>query len=100
MCYLVLKWDTSDHEYGYDLWLKAVLADGGKRCQLQCDKGDQPLIEGMLVGTEKDRLDLDESNLVTHCPLLLTRSGIFSNLCILGGSKDTRLSKVLYAKMA
>ena len=61
----VFKWDTSTHGYGYKLWERAVLADGGKRCQLLCEKENEPLIEGVLVGTEKDRLDVDQSNAVS-----------------------------------
>ena len=61
----VINWDTSEHKHAYDLWLKGVLADGGKRCRDLCEQGDQPLIEGMLVGSEKDRLDVDESNAVS-----------------------------------
>ena len=61
---VVFPWDTSDHKYGYDLWLKGVLADGGRRCQAQCDKEGEPLIEGMLVGTKKDELNVVEGEVV------------------------------------
>ena len=59
---LVFEWDTSGHGYGYDIWEKAVKADGGKRCKMLCEKENEPLIQGMVVGTEKDRLDVDQSN--------------------------------------
>jgi amidase len=57
---IVFEWNTKGHDYAYDLWLKGVLADGGSRCRKLCEAGDQPLIEGMLVGTEKDRLDVEQ----------------------------------------
>jgi amidase len=58
--HLVFEWDTSEHARGWDLWLKGVLADGGRRCRLQCEKENEPLIEGMLVGTKKDELNVVE----------------------------------------
>ena len=42
------------------MWLKGVLADGGRACRLQCEKENEPLIEGMLVGTKKDELSVVE----------------------------------------
>lgn len=60
----VFEWDTSDHSHGWDLWLKGVLADGGRRCRLQCEKENEPLIEGMLVGTKKDELNVEEGEAV------------------------------------
>jgi amidase len=60
----VFEWDASDHSYGWDLWLKGVLADGGRRCRLQCEKENEPLIEGMLVGTQKDELSVEEGEAV------------------------------------
>lgn len=65
MTWQVFEWDTSDHKYGWDLWLRGVLADGGRRCQLQCEKENEPLIEGMLVGTKKDELNVVEGEAVS-----------------------------------
>lgn len=62
--YAVFEWDISDHSHGYDLWLKGVLADGGRRCRLLCEKENEPLIEGMLVGTKKDELNVEEGEAV------------------------------------
>lgn len=53
----VFEWDTSSHQQAYNLWLKGALADGGKKCADLCKLADEPLIEGMLVGQEKDLLD-------------------------------------------
>ena len=57
----VVEWDSSMHRYGYyELWLKAVLADGGQRCADLCKLVDEPLIEGMLVGQPQDILSVAE----------------------------------------
>lgn len=54
----VVEWDASGHKDAYyDLWLKAVLADGGKRFEDLIKMVDQPLIQGMLVGTPETWLD-------------------------------------------
>lgn len=47
------------HARAYDLWLRAVLADGGSRFQALCDLVDEPLIPGMLVGKPHNTLDVD-----------------------------------------
>ncbi|EOD52200.1 putative acetamidase protein [Neofusicoccum parvum UCRNP2] len=54
----VVEWDTSLHEEGIKLWYKAVLADGGKKCRDTCALIGEPLIEGMVVGQEKDFLSI------------------------------------------
>lgn len=56
----VFEWNASSHKRGYDLWLRGVLADGGKKCADLCKLADEPLIEGMLVGKDKDLLDLPQ----------------------------------------
>lgn len=54
----VVEWDCSSHRAAYyDLWVPAVLADGGQRCADLCKLVDEPLIQGMLVGTPETRLD-------------------------------------------
>jgi len=56
----VVEWNhiaQRHHQRAYDLWLKAVLADGGERFQALCDLVDEPLIPGMLVGKPANRLD-------------------------------------------
>lgn len=47
------------HARAYDLWLKAVLADGGSRMQALQDMISEPLIPGMLVGQPHHHLSLD-----------------------------------------
>lgn len=55
-----IDWDASTHHSGYyDLWLPAILADGGTRCARLCELTKEPLIEGMLVGEPKDFMDND-----------------------------------------
>jgi amidase len=57
----VFVWDSSSHRYAYfELWLKAVLADGGQRCADLCKLVDEPLIPGMLVGKAEDILSVPE----------------------------------------
>ncbi|SMR55306.1 unnamed protein product [Zymoseptoria tritici ST99CH_1E4] len=57
----VFEWDTSTHKSGYyDLWQRGVLADGGRRCRLQCEKSNEPLVEGMLVGKPEDEMSVVE----------------------------------------
>ena len=57
----VIEWDcTSHHSAFYDLWLKAILADGGQRCADLCKLVNEPLIEGMLVGKPEDALTLEQ----------------------------------------
>ncbi|RAL03587.1 amidase signature enzyme [Aspergillus ibericus CBS 121593] len=56
----VFEWDTTLHSTGTNLWTKAILADGGQHCRHLCDIVGEPLIEGMIVGTEKDELSLPE----------------------------------------
>lgn len=54
----VIAWDYSSHKGAYyDLWLPAVLADGGQKCADLCTLEGEPLIQGMLVGTPDTALD-------------------------------------------
>lgn len=61
----VIEWDLSLHIEGANLWTKAILADGGKHCRTLCDLVDEPLIEGMVVGTEQDELTNPEREKVS-----------------------------------
>ncbi|PGG97214.1 hypothetical protein AJ79_09297 [Helicocarpus griseus UAMH5409] len=56
----VIEWDTASHDEGIDLWLKAVKADGGEDCRNMCNLADEPLIQGMLVGEERDKLSITQ----------------------------------------
>ncbi|PYI24861.1 amidase signature enzyme, partial [Aspergillus indologenus CBS 114.80] len=57
----VIPWPaTALHEEGTALWTKAILADGGQHCRYLCDIVGEPLIEGMVVGTEEDELSVEE----------------------------------------
>ncbi|RJE23255.1 Amidase [Aspergillus sclerotialis] len=56
----VVEWDTSLHIPGTNLWTKAILADGGYHCKQLCDLVGEPLVEGMVVGSDKDLLSIQE----------------------------------------
>jgi amidase len=57
----VIEWDCASHHSAfYDLWLKAILADGGQACADLCKLVDEPLIQGMLVGKPEDYLTLEQ----------------------------------------
>jgi amidase len=67
---IVVEWDASTHSHAYDLWEKAILADGGQGCQRLCDLSGEPLIEGMLVGKPENLLTTAQ----THQACLLSSS--------------------------
>lgn len=48
------------------MWYKAILGEGGVHCRKLCEIINEPLIEGMLVGTEKDMLNLEEREKVSR----------------------------------
>lgn len=57
----MIEWDSKSHHSAfYDLWLKAILADGGQRCADFCKLVDEPLIPGMLVGKPENYLTLEQ----------------------------------------
>ncbi|KAJ5660399.1 hypothetical protein N7507_006850 [Penicillium longicatenatum] len=56
----IIEWDTSLHTPATEMWYKAILGEGGAHCRELCKLVNEPLIEGMLVGTEEDMLDIDE----------------------------------------
>ena len=51
----VLQWDHSLHVEGTKLWVKGILADGGEHFQAYSNMSGEPIIEGMVVGTAKDK---------------------------------------------
>ncbi|KAL4925465.1 putative acetamidase [Aspergillus undulatus] len=52
----VTEWDTTFHNRGIPHWTKSVLADCGHHCRQLCSLIDEPLIQGMIVGTATDEL--------------------------------------------
>lgn len=56
----VVPWDSTSHARGYAMWLKAILADGGRDAEKMCKAGDEPLVPGMLTGTPETYLDADQ----------------------------------------
>ena len=61
----LVPWKTDLHAEGDRLWLKAVLANGGKAYRAEAERGGEPTIPGMLTGELKDELDIDQSNAVS-----------------------------------
>ncbi|THC91896.1 hypothetical protein EYZ11_008648 [Aspergillus tanneri] len=58
----VFEWDASSHGYAYLLWLKAILSDGGEGCRTKIELSGEPLIQGMLVGTQADLLTTSQTH--------------------------------------
>ncbi|KAL4902612.1 hypothetical protein BDW74DRAFT_169484 [Aspergillus multicolor] len=50
------KLTDAGHEAGTNLWTKSILSDGGHHCRQLCAIVDEPLIQGMVVGTAADEL--------------------------------------------
>lgn len=65
----VIEWDTVLHVPGANLWTKAILADGGYHCRQLCELVGEPLVEGMVVGTDDDLLSIEEREEVSPKPL-------------------------------
>ena len=61
----VVEWKPDLHAEGDRLWLKAVLANGGKAYRAEAERGGEPTIPGMLTGELKDELDVDQANAVS-----------------------------------
>lgn len=58
--FVVIEWDPTSHVAGYEMWLEAVLADGGEGCKQLCSLANEPLVEGMLVGKAENLLSFDQ----------------------------------------
>ncbi|KAJ5085321.1 hypothetical protein N7532_010092 [Penicillium argentinense] len=63
--HVVIEWDTTLHTPATNLWTKSILGDGGAHCRKLCAIIDEPLIEGMIVGTEKDVLSFENGKRYT-----------------------------------
>jgi amidase len=64
----VIEWDSSSHVEGYNMWLEAVLADGGEDCRRLCELANEPLVKGMLVGLPENILTHMERREVSSKP--------------------------------
>ncbi|KAJ5151618.1 hypothetical protein N7492_009913 [Penicillium capsulatum] len=53
----VFEWNASSHGHCYEMWERGILSDGGFNARKTSTLSGEPLIEGMLVGTDKDLLD-------------------------------------------
>ncbi|KAJ5887325.1 hypothetical protein N7504_011372, partial [Penicillium tannophilum] len=56
----IIEWDTTLHTPATEMWYKAILGEGGVHCRELCKLINEPLIEGMLVGEEKDMLNIEQ----------------------------------------
>ncbi|KIX07455.1 uncharacterized protein Z518_02108 [Rhinocladiella mackenziei CBS 650.93] len=57
----VVPWDASSHAKGSDMWVKAILSEGGRDAAEMSKLGNgEPLIPGMLTGTAETYLDADQ----------------------------------------
>ena len=75
----VVPWSTDLHAEGDRLWLKAVLANGGKAYRAEAEKGGEPTIPGMLTGELSDELDADQANAVSASPIQNNRLAFASH---------------------
>ncbi|CAG7923647.1 unnamed protein product [Penicillium olsonii] len=57
----VFEWDCSTHGAAYKMWEQAMFADGGEKCRQLAEPSGEPLIEGLIMGTEKTRLSIAEA---------------------------------------
>lgn len=60
----VIDWDCSSHGEAYKMWEQAMFADGGEKCRQLTESSGEPLIEGLIVGTEDTRLSVEEAESV------------------------------------
>ncbi|KAJ5086509.1 hypothetical protein NUU61_007816 [Penicillium alfredii] len=56
----VFEWDARSHGYCYDMWERGILSDGGEGARKMSTLSGEALVEGMLVGTEKDLMNTSE----------------------------------------
>lgn len=56
----MFEWDAKSHKLLCDHWSKAIMSDGGDAARYHCSLSGEPLIEGMIIGTENDRLTIGE----------------------------------------
>lgn len=57
----VFEWTTTEHGELHSAWGKAIMSDGGKYARDSCALSGEPLIEGMIVGTDADLLSQEQA---------------------------------------
>ncbi|KAG7078586.1 acetamidase [Colletotrichum scovillei] len=57
----LIEWDPTSHAEAYKDWTTATFADGGESHRMLSEASGEPLVKGLLVGTEEDILSVAES---------------------------------------
>ncbi|KAK1727342.1 uncharacterized protein BDZ83DRAFT_649687 [Colletotrichum acutatum] len=57
----LIEWDPTSHAEAYKDWVAATFADDGDFHRKLSEASGEPLVKGLLVGTEKDILSVAES---------------------------------------
>ncbi|KZL74877.1 hypothetical protein CI238_07520 [Colletotrichum incanum] len=66
----LIEWDPSTHAEAYKDWVTATFADGGEIYRKLSEATGEPLIEGVLIGTDKDKLSVAEARKLAAKKLL------------------------------
>ncbi|CAG8053393.1 unnamed protein product [Penicillium salamii] len=56
-----MEWDCSSHGQAYQMWEQAMFADGGSKCRQLTESSGEPLLEGLIVGTDDTKLSIAEA---------------------------------------
>ncbi|KXH29500.1 acetamidase [Colletotrichum salicis] len=56
----LIEWDPTSHAEACKDWVTAVFADGGEIHRKLSEASGEPLVKGLLIGTEKDTLSVAE----------------------------------------
>ncbi|KAK7445216.1 acetamidase [Colletotrichum acutatum] len=62
----LIEWDPTSHAEAYKDWVAATFADDGDFHRKLSEASGEPLVKGLLVGTEKDILSVAESRDVSE----------------------------------
>lgn len=68
----VFEWDARSHGFCYDMWERGILSDGGEGARRTSQLSGEALVEGMLVGTEKNLMNTSELHQV-YLPICFRR---------------------------
>lgn len=60
-----MEWDCSSHGQAYQMWEQAMFADGGSKCRQLTESSGEPLLEGLIVGTDDTKLSIAEAESVS-----------------------------------
>ncbi|KAK1523250.1 acetamidase, partial [Colletotrichum paranaense] len=57
----LIEWDPASHAEAYNDWTTVTFADGGESHRVLSEASGEPLVKGLLVGTEEDKLSVAKS---------------------------------------